>query len=52
MHWQNKGQRDVEFPHPLKRSKTMAVDKRGRKLPKGIQQRYNGYEARPMIDGK
>lgn len=30
----------------------MATDKRGRKLPKGIQQRYNGYEARPMIDGK
>lgn len=30
----------------------MAVDKRGRKLPKGIQQRYDGYEARPMIDGK
>lgn len=30
----------------------MAVDKRGRKLPKGIQQRYDGYEARPMIKGK
>ena len=30
----------------------MAVDKRGRKLPKGIQQRYDGFEARPMIDGK
>ena len=30
----------------------MATDRRGRKLPKGIQQRYDGYEARPMIDGK
>lgn len=30
----------------------MAIDKRGRKLPKGIQQRYDGYEARPMIKGK
>ena len=30
----------------------MAVDKRGRKLPKGIQQRYDGYEASPMIKGK
>lgn len=30
----------------------MATDKRGRKLPKGIQQRYNGYESRPMINGK
>lgn len=30
----------------------MATDKRGRKLPRGIQQRYDGYEARPMIKGK
>lgn len=30
----------------------MAMDKRGRKLPKGIQQRYDEYEARPMIKGK
>ncbi len=30
----------------------MATDKRGRKLPKGIQQRYDEYEARPMINGK
>lgn len=30
----------------------MATDKRGRKLPKGIQQRYDGYEARPMINGQ
>lgn len=30
----------------------MAIDKRGRKLPKGIQQRYDGYESRPMINGK
>lgn len=30
----------------------MAVDKRGRKLPKGIQQRYDGYEGRFMKDGK
>lgn len=30
----------------------MAVDKRGRKLPKGIQQRYEGYEGRFMYQGK
>ena len=30
----------------------MAVDKRGRKLPKGIQQRYEGYEGRFMYKGK
>lgn len=30
----------------------MAVDKRGRKLPKGIQQRYDGYEGRFMKNGK
>ena len=30
----------------------MAVDKRGRKLPKGIQQRYDGFEGRFMYQGK
>lgn len=30
----------------------MAIDKRGRKLPKGIQQRYEGYEGRFMYQGK
>lgn len=30
----------------------MAVDKRGRKLPKGIQQRYEGFEGRFMYQGK
>lgn len=30
----------------------MAIDKRGRKLPKGIQQRYNDYEGRFMMNGK
>lgn len=30
----------------------MATDKKGRKLPKGIQQRYDEYEARPMINGR
>lgn len=30
----------------------MAVDKRGRKLPKGIQQRYEGYEGRFMYKGE
>lgn len=30
----------------------MATDKRGRKLPKGIQQRYEGYEGRFMYKGK
>lgn len=30
----------------------MAVDKRGRKLPRGIQQRYDGYEGRFMKNGK
>ena len=30
----------------------MAVDKRGRKLPKGIQQRYSGFEGRFMFKGK
>lgn len=30
----------------------MAIDKRGRKLPKGIQQRYNGYEGRFMKNGQ
>lgn len=30
----------------------MAIDKRGRKLPKGIQQRYGGFEGRFMYQGK
>ncbi len=30
----------------------MAVDKRGRKLPKGIRQRYNEFEGRFMYKGK
>jgi len=30
----------------------MAVDKRGRKLPKGIMQRYEGFEGRVMYKGK
>ena len=30
----------------------MAVDKRGRKLPKGIQQRYDDYEGRFQYQGK
>ena len=30
----------------------MAVDKRGRKLPKGIQQRYDSYEGRVQYQGK
>lgn len=30
----------------------MAVDKRGRKLPKGIRQRDGGYEGRVMYRGK
>ena len=30
----------------------MAKDKRGRKLPKGIQQRYEGFEGRFMYQGK
>lgn len=30
----------------------MAVDKRGRKLPKGIRQRYDGFEGRFMYQGK
>ena len=30
----------------------MAIDKRGRKLPKGIQQRYSGFEGRFMYQGK
>ena len=30
----------------------MAVDRRGRKLPKGIRQRDGGYEGRVMYDGK
>ena len=30
----------------------MAVDKRGRKLPKGIQQRYDEFEGRFMYQGK
>lgn len=30
----------------------MAIDKRGRKLPKGIQQRYSDYEGRFMMNGK
>lgn len=30
----------------------MAVDKRGRKLPKGIQQRYDSFEGRFMYQGK
>lgn len=30
----------------------MAVDKRGRKLPKGIQQRYNEFEGRFMYKGE
>ena len=30
----------------------MAVDKRGRKLPKGIQQRYDRFEGRFMYQGK
>ena len=30
----------------------MATDKRGRKLPKGIQQRYEGFEGRFMYQGK
>ncbi len=30
----------------------MAVDKRGRKLPKGIRQRYNDFEGRFMYQGE
>lgn len=30
----------------------MAVDKRGRKLPKGIRQRYDDFEGRFMYQGK
>lgn len=30
----------------------MATDKRGRKLPKGIQQRYEGFEGRFMYQGQ
>ena len=30
----------------------MAKDKRGRKLPKGIRQRYNGFEGRFMYKGE
>lgn len=30
----------------------MATDKRGRKLPKGIQQRYDGFEGRVQYQGK
>ena len=30
----------------------MAIDRRGRKLPKGIQQRYNEFEGRFMYQGK
>lgn len=30
----------------------MAVDKRGRKLPKGIRQRYDSYEGRVQYQGK
>lgn len=30
----------------------MAIDKRGRKLPKGIQQRYDNFEGRFMYQGK
>lgn len=30
----------------------MAIDKRGRKLPKGIQQRYGEFEGRFMCNGK
>ena len=30
----------------------MAVDKRGRKLPKGIRQRYEGFEGRFMYQGE
>lgn len=30
----------------------MAVDKRGRKLPRGIRQRYEGFEGRFMYQGK
>lgn len=30
----------------------MAVDKRGRKLPKGIRQRYEDFEGRFMYQGK
>ncbi len=35
-----------------KGDEVMAVDKRGRKLPKGIQQRYEDYEGRFMYKGK
>ena len=30
----------------------MATDKKGRKLPKGIRQRYDGYEADSCMRGK
>ena len=30
----------------------MATDKKGRKLPKGIRQRYDGYEGRFMHEGQ
>ena len=30
----------------------MAIDKRGRKLPKGIQQRYDKFEGRFQYQGK
>ena len=30
----------------------MAIDKRGRRLPKGIQQRYGGFEGRIQYQGK
>lgn len=36
----------------MKGNEDMAVDKRGRKLPKGIQQRYEGFEGRFMYQGK
>ena len=37
---------------PLERWANMAVDKRGRKLPKGIQQRYDTFEGRFQYQGK
>lgn len=34
------------------KEQSMAKDKRGRKLPKGIRQRYNGFEGRFMYKGE
>ena len=42
-------QTDVQAPE---KGAGMAVDKRGRKLPKGIRQRYEDFEGRFMYQGK